>query len=133
MENPQTRPARLASEYPQLKAVGSMLRDWLEGGRLAALPLGELVVSWERHRAQVEEPGGLFDTLLARAPRVAGDIEELRSQHCAMDADIRRLLRLEDPSEHAALIAHLADQIEAHCDRAVELVYEAFDQEFGGG
>ncbi len=133
MSYPQSKPALIRGDCPDLRQMGRLLRGWLDGDGLKAFPLDELRSSWEKHRSQVEGPGGLFEMLEEGAPRLSGEVARLREQHLELEEDIGVLEEFHDPADHRGWISRLADAIDGHCARSAELVYDAFDQDIGGG
>lgn len=113
-------------------AVGRLLRGWLDG-TLAALPIDDLHTSWMQHRAQVEGDGGLFQVIEDGAPRLSGEVVALRRQHETIDREVTHLMAFDDPEQHRDWVEHLAGEIERHCAHSVRVVYDAFDQDIGGG
>lgn len=122
----------MRGECPDLVELARLLRGWLEG-TLASLPLDDLKASWEQHRARVEGEHGLFQVIKEGAPRLSGDVESLRREHTTIDREIAHLFSFDDPENHREWVGHLTETIERHCAHSIRVVYDAFDQDIGGG
>ncbi len=109
--------------------------DWLDVVSSVFLALDG---AFQAHCDEVESPDGLFTDVLARAPRLASKVEELRAEH----TDIARLLAdagrpgtydYEDLVDLRHKLVGLIGAIGAHRRAGADLVYEAFNVDIGGG
>jgi hypothetical protein len=120
-------------DCPDLRDMSDMFLHWLAGDGLAVFPAGELRASWDAHRAHVEGEDGLFSVVRERAPRLESEIGSLDREHAALAAAIEGVLEAEDEDARRQRVAPLIELIDQHCAHAVSVVYDAFDQEIGGG
>jgi hypothetical protein len=116
-------------------------------GRVAAWSLRvheglvELGAAFERHIAVTEGPEGLFGSVMSRAPRLAGTIDELSRQHRrirqsvgdALDAVHRAADAAEPPAASREAVLDLIEQLMRHRQHGADLVYEAYAVDIGGG
>ena len=128
-------PQLARGKCPELSEVTRLLRDWLKGDGLRSLPVDELKASWDQHCVRVEGANGLFPAVISRAPRLAPAIGELREEHQKLDLEIEELMAVAGPGDGdpRPVVEVLVHDLETHCARSVQLVYEAFDQDIGGG
>lgn len=126
---------RAASALENAVARPLAADDWLDVVSSAFLTLDR---AFQAHCDEVESPEGLFADVLARAPRLAPKVEELRSEH----ADIARRLAdvgkpgtydYEDLVELRHKLVALIGVIGAHRRAGSDLIYEAFNVDIGGG
>jgi len=127
------RQATAALENAVARALAT--DDWLDVVSGAFLDLER---SFQAHCDEVESPEGLFSDVLARAPRLAPRVEELREDH----ARIARLFGESgrpgtyDYEDLVALrhqLVELLGVIGAHRRAGADLVFEAFNVDIGGG
>jgi hypothetical protein len=102
--------------------------------------LAELRAALEAHVGVTEGDGGLFDQILDQHPRLAHAIGRLRREH----SELRQALEVADRTigsvEETAgverarvLLSDLVQQVLRHRHRGAELVYEAYNVDFGTG
>ena len=120
-------------ECPDLREMAEVLGHWLAGDGVERFPAGELELSWKNHRTHVEGGDGLFAAVRERAPRLSGELTTLEAEHVTLDDAIVGVLEAESLEDRRSKVPALIDLIERHCRRAVTVVYDAYDQEIGGG
>ncbi|MGZ4145013.1 MAG: hypothetical protein ACXVPP_07650 [Actinomycetota bacterium] len=109
------------------------LSRWATGAISAVFKLRE---SLGEHIAVTDAPGGLFEEILERAPRLAHEVKTLREDCNTLDTTIAEtLVALTDPTaEGPSLVALLTDLlrvINAHRQKEADLVYEAYEVDIG--
>jgi hypothetical protein len=118
-------------------AVGREL-DWSKGVRVA---LEDLRHAIEEHVDNAERPGGLYDEIGMKAPRLAPKVEQLKAEHPEMREGARELAeRLEStPVGEAWPLAEARDDLQRLLGRLVrhrqlgaDLVWEAYNLDIGG-
>ncbi len=112
---------------------------WL---RTVEQELTEVAESLREQVAECEGPGGMFDRVMERAPRLAHKIERLRDDHVRIALDVRAALdhvRSAEPGD-TTVVGQMREEcmdlflaVSRHRHEAADLVYEAFDTELGGG
>jgi hypothetical protein len=97
--------------------------------------------SIEEHIEGTERPGGLYDEILGKAPRLSGAIERLKAEHPVMrDATSEVMSKLRTtgvgpawPLEEARDdIQRMLGQIVKHRQLGADLVWEAYNLDIGG-
>lgn len=134
----ERRRERLRQLMDQLEAAlaeppAAGLDDWL--GRLSQLGDG-LDVEWRSHVADTEGEGGLFDEVVATAPRLSGAVARVRDEHPALSTDLVRFRdAVEGGAEPAAVrragLALLTGLI-VHRQHGADLLYETYWVDVGG-
>jgi hypothetical protein len=103
--------------------------------------LSILLDSIDEHIEVTERPGGLYEEILHRAPRVSSQVDRLRAEHPALRAAtadlIERLhsttIRREWPLDEARDDSQrLLGKIVKHRQRGADLVWEAYNLDIGG-
>ena len=104
--------------------------------------LHEVRDAFEQHILVTEQEEGLYDEILERAPRLAGNVRRLREEHPEISEHIgRTVARLEQEqvgdeawSLEAARddLQRLIGQISRHRQRGADLVWEAYNVDIGG-
>lgn len=100
--------------------------------------LSRLSSSWAAHIAETEASEGLLSDLVARAPRLCAAVGQLRSDHPVLAEELR-LLRLKLIEERAltpatrAAMSDLLDRIQQHDQAGADLIWDAYNQDIGGG
>ena len=103
--------------------------------------LGQLRRAIEEHVDVTEGPGGLYEDIMARAPRLAGRIQRLQGEHPAMHdgayalANRLRSTPIGDawPLEQARDdVQRLLGSIVKHRQHGADLVWEAYSLDIGG-
>jgi hypothetical protein len=96
--------------------------------------VGELEEALASHVAELEAPGGLHAEILETAPRLARTVEELATDHDAIEAElaVAKTGLGGDPEwlreRFMALLAHVA----RHRQKGADLVYDALNADIGG-
>jgi hypothetical protein len=95
-----------------------------------------------QHITATEQPDGLYDEILERAPRLAGNVRRLREEHPeirdGIDAMLERLEHTEIGSDRWALeqarddLQRLIGGVIKHRQRGADLVWEAYNVDIGG-
>lgn len=108
---------------------------WAAGVRTA---MAEVDSALQAHVDEVEAPGGLYDEIVERSPRLTHAVEVLRREHLTMAAQIGRVdaaLAAPDPAagevREQALV--LLGQISRHRHRGADLLWDSFDYDIGAG
>ncbi len=100
-----------------------------------------LRTSFDDHIRGTEEPGGLYDDILERAPHLAGKVKRLRDEHPMIQLYIAKELQrtTEDPPEAEEVIDALRDDIQRllgkiihHRQHGADLMWEAYNLDIGG-
>jgi hypothetical protein len=101
--------------------------------------LGEV---FDLHVEVTEGPGGLFEDLLATAPRLANRVRRLRAEHASIRMSINaELLRLRgglvtgtpaDVDEFRDRVNQLLALLVKHRQKGADLIYEAYHFDIGG-
>lgn len=118
-----------------LAAPISLEDAWLERVHAA---LAELAHDFGEHVALTEGDGGLYATLRASSPRLAGPARRLTDEHGRYAAHLESLLaRLAGPSpgdlvELREEVTDLLGKLVRHRQRGSDLVYEAWEVDVGG-
>lgn len=108
-------------------------------GRRVRAALTELAHDVEVHVELTEEPGGLYPSLAATAPRLASGIDAQLEDHRFFVADVERLLQARDDGiarsdlgAHREEITALLGRLVKHRQRGSDLIYEAYEVDIGG-
>jgi hypothetical protein len=98
--------------------------------------------AFAQHVIVTEKPGGLYDEILERAPRLAGNVRRLREEHpeivTATDELIGELEEVEIGSEGWPLdrarddLQRFIGSVIRHRQRGADLVWEAYNVDIGG-
>jgi hypothetical protein len=102
----------------------------------------EVREAFEQHIVVTERPDGLYDEILERAPRLAGNVRRLREEHPEIrDAVNRMVTRLEQTEIGDAgwPVAEARDDLQRfigsvirHRQKGADLVWEAYNVDIGG-
>lgn len=110
--------------------------DWRERVKAA---LAELDHDFSGHVELTEGPGGLYDRIIAAAPRLSTSVDRLREEHGRfnerIDAFIRSLEDGQGPTDVKALredVTSLIGQLVRHRQKGADLIYEAYEVDLGG-
>ena len=119
-------------------AAHGRAQAWADSVRAALVRVRE---SFAAHIEVTEGAGGLYQEVLAQAPRLSSAVNRLQREH----ADITSALdevdsRLDDPTSDADVRVEsirdaavtLMGLLVRHRQRGADLVYEAYDVEIGG-
>ena len=108
-------------------------------GRVRAA-LTELAHDLRDHVELTEAPGGFYDDILTKAPRLSHRVEEQKAEHAALLAEVERLLDERDEgmpgadavAAHREAATRLLGQLVRHRQRGSDLTYEAYEVDLGG-
>jgi hypothetical protein len=102
----------------------------------------EVEAAFEQHVAVTEQPDGLYDEILERAPRLSGNVQRLRDEHPEIKEGIRHMLaRLEHeeigsqdwPLDQARDdLQRFIGTVIRHRQKGADLVWEAYNVDIGG-
>jgi hypothetical protein len=102
----------------------------------------EVKDAFDQHVAVTEKEDGLYDEILERAPRLAGNVRRLREEHPGIEAGIEQMIaRLEqvEIGEAAWPLDAARDDLQRfigsvirHRQRGADLVWEAYNVDIGG-
>jgi hypothetical protein len=99
--------------------------------------------AWEQHVIVTEKPGGLYEEITERSPRLVGNIQRLQGEHPsigeAVDAMVTRLESTEISESGAWSLDAARDDLQRfiglvvkHRQRGADLVWEAYNVDIGG-
>ena len=98
--------------------------------------------AFDQHIIVTERPGGLYEEIMERAPRLAGTVKRLQDEHPAIEASVAKLLvRLEAgeangdswPLDKARDdLQRLIGSVVRHRQKGADLVWEAYNVDIGG-
>lgn len=99
-----------------------------------------LRADFEEHIVVTEGPDGLYQDVLASAPRLANAIQRLHVEHDRMSRALDALVRLAtEPTPDGAPVdllreraVRLLGQLVRHRQRGADLVFEAYETDIGG-
>ncbi len=119
-------------------AAGRM-NDW--SGQVTKSMVG-VRDAFDQHIIVTEKPGGLYEEIMERAPRLAGTVKRLQDEHPAIEASIAKLLaRMEAgevdsdtwPLDRARDdLQRLIGAVVRHRQKGADLVWEAYNVDIGG-
>lgn len=108
-------------------------------GRRVRAALTELAHDVDEHVSVTEQPGGLYPSLAATAPRLAHVIDAQLEDHRHLLSEVKRLLQARDEGVSRAALGQHRDEITAllgrlvkHRQRGSDLIYEAYEVDIGG-
>jgi hypothetical protein len=113
------------------------IREWTDE---VTRRLRQLHHALEVHVAVTERPGGLYEEILAQAPRLAGKVRRIGAEHAVLRESVSTLLsRFEStpigdarPLEEArADVQRLLGKIVRHRQLGADLVWEAYSVDIG--
>ncbi len=124
-----------ASELEDVVARPLAADDWLDVVSTAFLGLQ---TAFQAHCDEVERSDGLFADVLAKAPRLASRVEDLRGEHDSIATLLAQAGRpgtydYEDLVELRHRLVSVLTAVGAHRRAGADLVYEAFNVDIGGG
>lgn len=112
--------------------------QWMQRVRDA---LERLRDAFEEHVRGTEEPRGLYDHILAAAPRLQAAVRQLREEHVGIAESVDDAAELldhaagADPSDQVETVREavlsLIARLSRHRQRGSDLVYEAFELDIG--
>ena len=98
--------------------------------------------AFEQHVIVTEKPGGLYEEIMERAPRLVGTVKRLSEEHPTISGSVDALLaRLEagevdtDTWPHDKArddLQRLIGSVVRHRQRGADLVWEAYNVDIGG-
>ena len=104
--------------------------------------LHEVQAAFEQHIVVTEQTDGLYDEILERAPRLAGNVRRLREEHPEIQEGIghmlNRLEHVEIGSEDWPVdkarddLQRFIGSVIRHRQRGADLVWEAYNVDIGG-
>ena len=112
--------------------------DWTA---IVAKEMHEVGAAFEQHIAATEQPDGLYDEILERAPRLAGNVRRLREEHPEIAEGIAHMI---DKLEHVEIgegwpldqarddLQRFIGSVIRHRQRGADLVWEAYNVDIGG-
>jgi hypothetical protein len=100
----------------------------------------EIIDAWAMHIDETEQPGGLYEEIIADKPRLAHAIDVLRREHEAVMADAAALMQaaavpssaIDQPVLRADAAA-LVKAVERHQRRGLDLLYDFYQLDIGVG
>jgi hypothetical protein len=102
--------------------------------------LDSLAAAWEDHVDAAERPGGLYEEVIGREPRLSHAVDRLKLEHLSVRATILevrdRAREVRDDAQVAGVRAETLDLLHAlatHRHRGVDLVYEAYNADISAG
>jgi hypothetical protein len=96
---------------------------------------GELDTEWRGHVEGTEGPGGLFEEVVAAAPRLASHVERVRDEHPPLRQQLDRFVATVDGRDVDAIRAaglELLTALVVHRQHGADLLYEAYWVDVGG-
>jgi hypothetical protein len=97
--------------------------------------------AFEQHIIVTEKPGGLYEEIMERAPRLVGKIHRLQDEHPQIDTAIQGTLeKLEGGIDESSWpldtarddLQRLLGRIVRHRQHGADLVWEAYNVDIGG-
>ena len=98
--------------------------------------------AFDQHIIVKEKPGGLYEEIMERAPRLAGTVKRLQDEHPAIESSIAKLLgRMEagEVNDYAWPLDKARDDLQRligavvrHRQKGADLVWEAYNVDIGG-
>jgi hypothetical protein len=119
-------------------AAAGRAQPWAESVRAALVRVRETFVG---HVEVTEGADGLYQEVLAQAPRLSGAVNRLQHEHVEIASALAEVdTRLDEPMSDAdAWVQSIRDAaitlmglLVRHRQRGADLVYEAYDVEIGG-
>jgi hypothetical protein len=102
----------------------------------------EVAAAFEQHIVVTEQPDGLYDEILERAPRLAGNVRRLREEHPEITEGIAHMI---SKLEHVQIgpdtwpvdqarddLQRFIGSVIKHRQRGADLVWEAYNVDIGG-
>ncbi|MGZ4683222.1 MAG: hypothetical protein ACXV5S_07755 [Acidimicrobiales bacterium] len=112
-------------------------RVWAEDLRRAAL---EMIDALAMHIDETEQPGGLYDEIMADTPRLAHAVDMLRRDHVALLGEAAALIQAAavppsaiDPSRLLDEVTVLVGAVHKHQRRGIDLLYDFYQVDIGIG
>jgi hypothetical protein len=102
----------------------------------------EVGAAFEQHIVVTEQSDGLYDEILERAPRLAGNVRRLREEHPEITEGITQMIAKLDQVEIGAEdwpvdkarddLQRFIGSVIRHRQRGADLVWEAYNVDIGG-
>jgi len=102
----------------------------------------EVGAAFEQHIVVTEQTDGLYDEILERAPRLAGNVRRLREEHPEITEGITQMIAKLDEVEIGAEdwpvekarddLQRFIGSVIRHRQRGADLVWEAYNVDIGG-
>jgi hypothetical protein len=97
--------------------------------------LGQLLQTIDEHIEVTERPGGLYEEIRMRAPRLSGSIDRLHDEHPLVRETTRDLVRKFESTpigEARDEVQRLLGKLVRHRQDGADLVWEAYNLDIGG-
>ncbi len=98
--------------------------------------------AFDQHVIVTEKPGGLYEEIMERAPRLVGTVGRLREEHPSIDQSIGTLLAKLEAGEVGTDawpldrsrddLQRLIGSVVRHRQKGADLVWEAYNVDIGG-
>ena len=98
--------------------------------------------AFDQHVIVTEKPGGLYEEIMERAPRLVGTVGRLREEHPSIDGSIGALLTKLEADEVGGDewpldkarddLQRLIGAVVRHRQKGADLVWEAYNVDIGG-
>jgi len=99
--------------------------------------------AWEQHVIVTEKPGGLYEEIMERSPRLVGNVHRLQDEHPSVTDSVEAMMtRLEStpiddegpwPLDTARDdLQRFIGSVVKHRQRGADLVWEAYNVDIGG-
>ncbi len=98
--------------------------------------------AFEQHVIVTEKPGGLYEEIMERAPRLAGTVKRLQDEHPTITESVAALVERLDagevesdawPPDNARNdLQRLIGAVVRHRQKGADLVWEAYNVDIGG-
>jgi hypothetical protein len=115
------------------------ISDWTD---TVVKEMHEVQAAFDQHVTATEQADGLYDEILERAPRLAGNVRRLRDEHpeirVGIEETLNKLEHVEVGGEDWPLEAARDDlqrfigTVIRHRQRGADLVWEAYNVDIGG-
>lgn len=119
------------------RALDARIDSRMRWTRRVRRELASLARALDEHIAETRRLDGVFEEIVAVAPRLARDVDHLIQDQVALRGECRRLERLANdgagPMSLRYRVDRLLDRFEAHRHRGAALVFDAFGIDLGGG
>jgi hypothetical protein len=139
LERVRSHRGELGEAMAALTAALEAPADSTHWRRRVRAALTELAHDVRTHVELTEAPGGLYDEMRAREPRLAGGIAGQLTDHAHLLAEVDRLLDDRDGGQaaldaegHREAVTALLTRLVRHRARGARLVHEAYDVDLGG-
>lgn len=127
------------SELEHALAAPAPGRADVWGERVRAA-VDRLSADLDRHIALTEGADGLYQDVLAQAPRLATAIAKLEGEHVVLVTAVKdALAQLDSGADGEEWVSHVRDKVTSlivlfsrHRQRGADLVYEAYETDIGG-